>query len=372
MSWLRQVLATVLLVAVAAGGFAAWQAYRAEFASGDSERALAAQSGTPVRVVAAERRLLDSRVEAVGTTLARQAIEIVPLASGRVVDILFEAGQVVAAGAPLVRLDDDIERADLAEAEALMSEMEVALDRARRLRTTAAVSQATIDQLVAERATAKARVDRAARRLADRLVVAPFAGTVGLRRIDVGARVDDETVLTTLDDLSAMEIAFQLPERLFGQVIPGQPLEARGAAFPDRVFTGVVETIDSRIDAATRSFAVRARLPNPDRSLPAGMFVHLDLVVRQRSALVVPEEAIVVVGDRAHVFTVVNDRARRTEVVLGQREAGIVEIAAGLAEGTVVVVGGLQRVRDGVPVSVSGPDADAAPVATGPAAEERG
>jgi membrane fusion protein (multidrug efflux system) len=283
--------------------------------------------------------------------------------SGRVVEILFQAGDAVARGAALVRLDDDIERADLAEAEALLREKELALERARTLRSTAAVSQATIDQLVAERATAQARVDRAARRLADRVVAAPFAGTVGLRRVDVGARVDDDTVLTTLDDLDAMEVAFALPERLFGQIAPGQAVRARSAAFPDRVFTGAIETLDSRIDAGTRSFAVRAILPNPDRALPAGMFMHLELVVASRMALVVPEEAVVVTGDRAFVFAVADGRAMRTEVELGQREVGRVEIVRGLEAGVLVVVEGVQRVRDGVPVEVEAPPAEGAPVA---------
>lgn len=358
-SW-RQLLTTALLLAAIGGGYYAWTVYAPERARDERPPGDVAVA---VRAATVEKAELHNRVEAVGTTRASRAIEVVPLASGRVVELLFEAGDMVAAGAPLVRLDDDIERADLAEAEALLREKELALERARTLRSTAAVSQATIDQLVAERATAQARVDRAARRLADRVVEAAFAGTVGLRRVDVGARVDDDTVLTTLDDLEAMEVAFQLPERLFGEIAPGQSVQARSAAFQERVFAGAIATLDSRIDVATRSFAVRAVLPNPDRALPAGMFMHLELVVASRMALVVPEEAILVTGDRAFVFAVEEGRAKRTEVVLGQREVGHVEIVSGLDAGARVVVEGLQRVRDGVAVEVEEPAAEGAPVA---------
>ncbi len=367
----RQLLMTAALLAVAGAGYYGWSTYAPQ--STGAERRGGDAPGV-VRAVEAREARLQHRVEAVGSTRARRAIELVPLASGRVVEVLFAAGDTVAAGAPLVRLDDDIERADLAEAEALLREAELALDRARTLRSTAAVSEAAIDQLVAQRATAQARVDRAARRLADRLVEAPFAGTVGLARVDVGARVDDDTVLTTLDDLEAIEVAFDLPERLFGQIVAGQSVRGRSAAFAGRVFEGAVEKVDSRIDAVTRSFAVRAVLPNPDRALPAGMFMHLELVVASRVALVVPEEAILVTGDRAFVFAVHDGRARRSEVVLGQREVGRVEIVEGLETGTLVVVEGVQRVRDGMPVEVDGepPGASRAPVAATSAAGASG
>jgi membrane fusion protein, multidrug efflux system len=151
-------------------------------------------------------------MEAVGTSLARQSIEMVALASGRVQEIAFEPGQKVAAGDVLVRLDDEIERADLDEAEATLNETTLALERAETLREQNAVSQAALDEARSRKAIAEAELDRATRRLADRTVRAPFDGIVGLRQVDAGARVSDTTVITTLDDLSEIEIEFSVSE----------------------------------------------------------------------------------------------------------------------------------------------------------------
>ncbi len=368
MSTLRQILLTCLLLAAVGGGWWAWN----EYGPGGTEAASGGPRGggaTAVMVGAPEQRTLLERVEAVGTTRARQAVEIVPLDEGQLVEILFAPGDNVEAGALLARLDADIQRADVEEARALLKEKDLALERARTLRSTAAIPQATIEQLEAERAAAVARLERAERRLADRDVKAPFSGMVGLRRMDVGARVTESTVLTTLDDLSEIEIAFQLPERLFGRVRAGQAVSSRAAAFGPDVFVGRIATIDSRIDATARSFQVRAILPNPDLALPAGMFMHLDVVLEERTALVVPEGAVVTEGDTAHVFTVEDGRASRRVVRLGHRELGVVEVLDGLDGGETIVVQGVTRVRDGVPVQpLEAPDdgtPSAAPVVVG-------
>ena len=350
MSTLRQILLTCVLLAAVGGGWWAWNEYAQE-STGNAQGGPGGGGAISVIVGNVEERTLLERVEAVGTSRARQAIEIVPLDEGQLSEILFAPGANVEAGTVLARLDADIQRADVEEAVALLREKDLALERARTLRTTATIPQATIEQLEAERAAAQARLERAERRLTDRNVRAPFAGMVGLRRVDVGARVTETTVLTTLDDLSEIEIAFQLPERLFGRIRADQPVSARAAAFGDDAFVGRIATIDSRIDPTARSFQVRAVLPNPDLSLPAGMFMHLEVVLEERTALVVPESAVVVEGDRSFVYAVENDRAVRRDVRVGARELGIAEILEGLDAEAVVVVQGVTRVRDGVPVT---------------------
>ncbi|MDT8343604.1 MAG: efflux RND transporter periplasmic adaptor subunit, partial [Thermohalobaculum sp.] len=193
-----------------------------------------------------------------------------------------------------------------------------------------------------------------------RVIRAPFAGVVGLTETDLGARIDDETVVTTLDDLTEVEVEFSLPETLFAEIAAGQTLAARSAAFPDRVFEGRVDTIGSRIDAVSRAFKVRAVIPNPEGVLPSGMFMSLTLTLAEAEALMVPEEAIVVQAAEVFVFVVANGRAERREVTTGQRQAGWIAVTAGLAPGEQVVTRGLQRVRDGVPVKVLGAALDTA------------
>src|SRR5690606_14135724 len=134
-------------------------------------------------------------------------------------------------------------------------------------------------------------------------------------------------------DRSEMEIEFSLPEGLYGVIAIGQPVVATSGAFPDRRFEGAVATIDSRVDAVSRSFKVRALLPNPDLALPAGMFMHVSVVLDSQIALMVPEEAVVVQGSRTFVYVVADGKASVRDVQLGLREVGAVQITDGLAPG---------------------------------------
>ncbi len=304
MAYLRQVVSAAMVLLAAAGGYAAYDqlnATREQPGGGGEERSA---SAVAVETAPAQAQDLSSSMEAVGSSRARQSIEVVALASGRVREIAFEPGQKVAAGDVLLRLDEEIQRADLDGAEATLNEATLALERAETLRQQNAVSQAALDEARSRKATAEAELDRAARRLADRTVRAPFDGIVGLRQVDAGARISDTTVITTLDDLSEIEIEFAVSETLYGSVALGQTVVATAAAYPDRRFEGSVTSIDSRIDQAGRSFKVRASLPNEDLALPAGMYMHVTLELDSRTAVLVPETAIVPEGGKSFVYVV--------------------------------------------------------------------
>ena len=371
MAIVKQIGILVLLAGLAAGAYVGWQQFL-----GNAADARQATGGAPkkrsviVETKSAEFHDLQTLVEAVGSTRARRAVDITPLAEGRVVAIEFRAGQSVAAGDPLLRLDDEIQRADLVEARARVTVAAKELDRARALRKTSAVAAATVDKLVAELAIAQAEKNRAARRLRDRTVLAPFAGIVGFSNVELGARIEDGDTVTTLDDLSLLEIELSLPENLFGRIERGQRIIADAAAYPDRRFEGTVETISSRVDPQSRSFKVRALVSNSELVLPAGMFMHLSVVLDAERALVVPEEALVVDGSTAFVFAVVkhgeDEHAERRTVAIGRRAFGVVELVSGIEPGTDVVTRGVQKVRDGSPVRRAAPAAK--PAASGGAA----
>jgi membrane fusion protein (multidrug efflux system) len=349
-------LATQLAIALVITGALGASGFVYHRMQTDGEAAAAVGRGSdavPVALAAAEAGTIRERIEAVGTTLARQAVDIVPLTSGRVAEIAFTPGARVEAGAVLVRIDEEAEQAAVAEAEASLREAELALDRATKLRANNTVAQATVDELEAAFLGASARLDAARKQLADRTVKAPFTGVVGIRRVDVGARVDDDTVLTTLDDLSEVEIEFSVPEVFFGRVRQGQTVSATSAAFPGRAFSGRITTVDTRIGAVSRAFRVRAVLPNPDLVLPAGMFMHVEVVLEERPAVLIPEEAVITEGESTFVFIVEDERARRRAVRLGQRTAGAVEVLEGLEAGEPVVRQGIQRLRDGATVRLT-------------------
>jgi membrane fusion protein (multidrug efflux system) len=131
-------------------------------------------------------------------------------------------------------------------------------------------------------------------------------------------------------------------------------VSAASTAFPDRTFEGRIRTIDTRIGEISRAFRVRAVIPNPDRTLPAGMFMHVEVILEERPAVLIPEEAVLAEGEHTFVFTVQDEQARRRAVRLGQRRAGAVEVLDGVAAGEPVVRSGLQRLRDGAAVTIQG------------------
>lgn len=353
MSLSRQ-LFIIMLLAAGVGGYVYYD--RAVAPAGEAaapeQRASRDDNPIPVDVATVARRPMRRAIEAVGTTKAARSVDIVPLASGRVIELNIPASGNVRAGDILARLDDDIQRADLTEAEANLVEKKQALKRAATLRNRNTVAEATLEQLRAAKATATARVDRARRRLADRTVKAPFDGIVGLTSVDVGARIDDKTVLTTIDDLRDIEIEFTAPETLFGAIAPGMVVEARAAAFADKMFTGRIAAIDNRIDPISRAFKVRARLPNGDHLLPSGMFMFLSITLSRNEVLVAPDEAIIAEGAQNHVFRIIDGQAKRIPIATGERHDGLVEIAKGLGSGDIIVIRGHQRLRDGAAVQI--------------------
>ncbi|MBZ8132096.1 efflux RND transporter periplasmic adaptor subunit [Afifella sp. IM 167] len=347
MTFLKQVVGIAIAAVVIFGGYQLVDDWLEPDSPARDARAARGPSAIPVELAVARASPMERTLEAVGTTRAQRSVEIVPLASGRVTELSFESGEKVEKGEALLHLDDDIEAANLKEAEAKRLEAARALERAASLRESKTVTAATLETLTAASVTAEAELARAQRRLDDRTVRAPFGGITGLKRVDLGARVDDQTVVTTLDDLSSVEVEFALPETVFGEVKTGLPVRAESVAFPGRDFSGKIVAIDSRVDGTSRSFKVRAAIPNSDLALPAGMFMNLAVVLEKRVVVLVPEEAVMAEGEGSFLFVADGETARRRLVEIGQRRSGMVEVAEGLSDGEKVVTRGIQQLRDG-------------------------
>ncbi len=349
---LRQVLLVTALACLAIGGYAYYQQVILASVDTSDQRPRGASRSIAVEVLPAEIRKLSRVLEAVGTTRARRSVDIVPHAEGRIVTIDIAAGREVETGTVLARLDDEIEQATLAEAQAMLDEKTAAQARAETLFKSKTVSRAAIDLVRSETAIARAAQERAKRHLDDRVIRAPFTGVLGIKSMDLGARVDTDSVLTSLDDLSVVEIEFSLPETVYGQIQEGQSVTATAAAFPGRSFIGSVDAVDSRIDQTSRAFTLRARLPNDQRELPAGMFMRLSLALGSRDAVMVSEEAIMVQGENTFLFVVENGKAIQRRILAGTRRDGMVEVLSGVAAEEPVISRGIQSLRDGIDVEV--------------------
>jgi membrane fusion protein, multidrug efflux system len=306
----------------------------------------------PVDVDTARRASVVDAVRATGRIEAVQAVDLRPDEQGRITALLFREGQSVAAGTPLVRIDDALLRA---QAERAKADRDLALqqrERVRRLRAENAASPADLERVEAAARSAEAALAVLQLQIERSIVRAPFAGMVGQRFVSVGDYATTATRLLTLQTMDPQRAVIEVPERHAGSLKRGQAVEFTVAAEPGRVFKAVVEFIDPVVQPESRTIMVKARAPNPGRLLKAGMFIEARLATATRAdAIVVPEDAIQPLRTGNVVWAVVGGKASRRVVQLGARSAGAVEIVSGVQAGEVVVVGGLERMAEGMPVA---------------------
>ena len=324
----------------------------------------ASSGGMVFQVVAVEvrRQPVAEVVPLVGSLAANESIEVKSEAEGVVTRIAFDEGAKVEAGTLLVALDRTKLTASLQEGEAALALSRANLERAKQLLQDKLISQQDFDQTSASFNVNQSGVELRRRLLKDTEIFAPFAGTAGARQVSPGQVISRSSILTTLVDLATMKAELNIPERFLGQVALGQKVEFRVDAFPSDRFAGEVYFISPQLDSGTRTALVKARVPNADGRLKAGMFAKLDLSVRLReSALVIPEPAILNSGDTNLVFVVgPQTNALLRPVMLGLRLAGKVEVVSGLEPGDRVVVEGVKKIFPGAPLRLSGPEAAAA------------
>ncbi|MDZ4318233.1 MAG: efflux RND transporter periplasmic adaptor subunit [Phenylobacterium sp.] len=330
--------------------------------------------GVPVAATLVQTHTFNDTVELLGVAKGRQSVTLTAAATQLVERVRFTDGQYVAQGAVLVELKDAEQNAGVEQARARVAQAERTLERWRTLAERGFASKAAVDEHEAAYLTAQADLSAAQARQGDRLIRAPFAGVVGLTDIAPGALVNPGAAIVTLDDLSAVRVDFQVPERYLSGLAAGQTIRARTDVYPDMVITGRIDTLDTRVDEATRAITARAIFPNPDGYLKPGMMIRVALSRGQRESLAVPEAALAVQGASAFVFVISQGegptRAEQRPVVSGARQDGFVEIRDGLAAGDRIVANGVNKVTGGQPVQVA-ETLDAADVARVQVASER-
>jgi membrane fusion protein (multidrug efflux system) len=313
----------------------------------------------PVVAVPARLERLSLEIEALGTARARESVDITAKVSNQVTAVRFTEGQQVSKGEVLVELDGEQARADLAVANAALTESTSQLQRSRELYATKVLSQQQVEQIEATHAANQARVAAARSRLNDTVIRAPFAGRVGLRRVSVGSLIAPGAVITTLDDTSSIKLDFTVPESVVAAMKPGLTLEATSVAYPGQSFSGRVDSVDSRVDPNTRSVIVRALVPNPQGLLKPGMFMNVRLSRGEADLLVVPEESLVPEQGDVFVYVVGDGSVAKRKIITGQRRVGSVQVTDGLQADERVVTEGTQKLRDGAAVTLKAPEAGA-------------
>jgi membrane fusion protein (multidrug efflux system) len=370
--------AAVLLLMVVLGGL--------RLATSDSEAKGKGPGGpggraAQVSLASVTNRPFADRIAVLGVAKGRQSVTITSDTAELVTAVHFRDGQAVSRGQILVTLKATEQDAGVEEAVARENQARREYQRWKTLADKGIAPRATAEQYQAALETAQASTSAARARKLDRVIRAPFAGVVGLSDIAPGALISPGSPIVSLDDLGAIRVDFDVPDRYLSVLRQGSAIDATPDAYPGEVFTGRIAQVDTRIDTATRAVTARAEFPNAGGRIKPGMMLRVNVEHGRRDALAVPESAVQYEGDQAFVFLIsqrqngggeANGKSegkakgkgqagggggmlvRKTPVTPGVSEGGFVEIREGLKVGDRVVADGLNRLQDGQSVMLPG------------------
>jgi membrane fusion protein (multidrug efflux system) len=304
-----------------------------------------------VSVVVVQPEPLEVQVPATGTLLGRESVVLVSELSRRLIRVHAAEGKRVRKGDVLFELDAADLRAQLGKLEVQARLAQATLERTQKLlgeglsnQQELDLARAHADELGAEKQVLEVTLEKTRIR-------APFAGTLGLRRVSEGAWVSPSTVLATLQDTSALKLDFTLPERYAPSVRPGEAFRFSVEGQPES-FAGKIAAVEPAVDAATRSLLVRGVVDGGVALIP-GSAASVELPLRVERALLVPAIAIVPGVEGRRVYVAEQGRAKSVAVEVGYRTSDRAQLLSGVKEGDQVIVTNLLRLRDGVPVAVS-------------------
>jgi membrane fusion protein, multidrug efflux system len=257
----RRFIITAVVIAVLLGGLGYFQfVFKPQMV-----RTFLSQMRPPPATVTAEAVRTEKwieRLSSIGTMIASQGVEVTSQVAGIVTEVLIESGAEVEQGTKLVQLDTSVEVADLASAIATQREAEVAYERQADLMQKRVTSEANLDTARAKRETAQAAVKRIQAVIAQKGIVSPFGGRLGIRKVEKGQYVSAGLALVSLQALNPIRVDFPMPEQQIGKLRVGQPIELTVDAYPNQVFGGEIQSLDARVAQDTRTLLVRGLLPN--------------------------------------------------------------------------------------------------------------
>jgi membrane fusion protein (multidrug efflux system) len=347
-------------------------------------------------------------IDAIGTLWAWQGVNIANEVAGRVKSIEFKANDRVEQGELLVQIDDAVERADLASAQAAVERDRAALARAERLRETGVSSEAALEEAQTAFAASESTLQRIRAVIDQKAIEAPFAGVIGIPRIDIGQYLQPGDVVATLQQLDTMKVDFTVPEQRLGDLKMGQSASF-GITEGDFPYKGRIIGIDPKIDPETRMISVRAEVRNEDGELRPGQFARVRVALPEvEGVIALPQTAVVtsLYGDYVYVVEEAGEQdespassegaapAQETEtspapadapaagattearaaeepaapaaagkegqlvakqvfVQIGRRQGNLVEIVDGLTPGQTVVTSGQNKLANNTPVTIN-------------------
>lgn len=363
----------LVLVAILCGGLVGFNLFRSKMI----QDFFAGMTPPPVTISATEIQPTNwsPEIETIGTLWAWQGVDVAVEAAGIVESIAFKANDGVTDGQLLVQIDDAVERADLISAEAAVERDRAQFERAQRLRETGVASETTLEDAQTALAASESALARIRAVLEQKAIEAPFGGTIGIPRVDVGQYVQPGTLIATLQQLERMKVDFTVPEQFMGDLFIDQQASfgLTEGAFP---YQGTVIGVDPKVDPQTRLISVRGEVENPGGELRPGQFVRVRLKLpAMEDVIALPQTSVVTSLYGDYVFVVEEAESEGTDaaaendgsaesngpsliakqvfVTVGRRQGNLIEIVEGLSAGQSVVTSGQNKLANNSPVTIN-------------------
>ena len=361
---IRATLITLLAMSLAVG-LAGCK--RSADASGKDPAKAEQNEAVPVEVAAVGNRTMVASYTGTAALTPRAEAEVAAKASGIALRVLAQEGQSVRAGQPLVQLDRDRARLQVAQAQSQVSKLEANYRRASQLAAQKMVSANDVDQLRYGLANARSTLNMARLELAYGTIAAPISGQVAMVAVKPGNFVQINSTVMKLVDNSRLEAVLNVPERDIALMRKGQKVVMGVDAIPGERFEGVIDRIAPMVDAGSGTFKVFCAFSG-NGVLQPGMFGRMAIEYDQRADVPsIPRVALLDDGSEPAVYVVRAGKTARVPVKLGYADGEFIEVREGLKLGEQVVTAGKTALREGSSVQVidpaTPPTAAPAPVA---------
>jgi membrane fusion protein, multidrug efflux system len=324
------------------------------FGHNSVQAALSLGSKMPPTVVVTakvEKKLWQDSILVIGSLSAFQGTILSPEIDGRITKICFTEGQKVKTGDLLIEIYPDIVKAQLDKAQAQLLKSKLDYNRYLKLFKLGYIDQATLDSYKASLDSNQADVNNYQAQLRQRLITAPFDGTVGVQRVNVGDYVTAGTQMVSLQSTDPMRVDFSVPEVYLTQLQVGDKVIINSKAFINK-YSGEIYALDSSVSTDTRTINARAKIPNSDHKLVPGSFVEVTIKLQEASPqIMIPQTAIVYATSGNYIYRLVDHKAIKTNVVLGKKlTKNMIVVNSGLNAGDIIINEGQLKLFDGAPV----------------------
>ena len=357
-AFLSVIAGLIIVIALLAGG--KFLQFQAMFAAAETMLPPPPSVSTGAVVEDEWERVLRS----VGSLEAEQGVTVTADLPGRVTEIFFTGGASVNKGDKLLQQDISTEQAQLRAALANVDLARASLDRIKGLFAKKVASKSELDLAEATYKQNVAQADNLRALIAKKTVVAPFAGKLGIRLVDIGQDLALGAPIVSLQQNDTLFVNFTLPQKHIQDIKEGLSVRVYSDADPEQAFVGSVSVINPDVDTLTRNVRLQATLSDAQDKLAPGMFVSVELVLpKADEVLMVPLTAISYATYGNSVFVIeekeneqtgeVQKVARQQFVQLGRQQGDFVSVTKGLTSGQVVATAGLFKLFNGTPVTVS-------------------